>query len=218
MEENEQVMSDEIREEVEWCNIRWFDGADTGKRVLLIGDSITLGYGNVVCEKLKEKQIHTAWLCTSKSIDNPSLRKEIEYAMSEYPVELIHFNNGLHGWHLNETTYADALEKMLVWIKETYPMCKLVFATTTQSVRSEYEHEQIQKRNKNGVNTCREVKKFALIRLQSLTIQPVNFDRWCSLSSWRLSDSWKCGGRVYLPPDRIGAVILRSDSISIVTR
>ena len=66
MEENEQVMSDEIREEVEWCNIRWFDGADTGKRVLLIGDSITLGYGNVVCEKLKEKQIHTAWLCTSK--------------------------------------------------------------------------------------------------------------------------------------------------------
>ena len=35
MEENEQVMSDEIREEVEWCNIRWFDGADTGKRVLL---------------------------------------------------------------------------------------------------------------------------------------------------------------------------------------
>ena len=93
MEENEQVMSDEIREEVEWCNIRWFDGADTGKRVLLIGDSITLGYGNVVCEKLKEKQIHTAWLCTSKSLDNPSLRKEIEYAMSEYPVELIHFNN-----------------------------------------------------------------------------------------------------------------------------
>ena len=68
--------------------------------------------------------------------------------MSEYPVELIHFNNGLHGWHLNETTYADALEKMLVWIKETYPICKLVFATTTQSVRSEYEHEQIQKRNK----------------------------------------------------------------------
>ena len=131
MEGNEQVMSGEIREEVEWCNIRWFDGADTGKRVLLIGDSITLGYGNVVCEKLKEKQIHTAWLCTSKSIDNPSLRKEIEYAMSEYPVELIHFNNGLHGWHLNETTYADALEKMFVWIKETYPMCKLVFATTT---------------------------------------------------------------------------------------
>ena len=55
MEGNEQVMSGEIREEVEWCNIRWFDGADTGKRVLLIGDSITLGYGNVVCEKLKEK-------------------------------------------------------------------------------------------------------------------------------------------------------------------
>lgn len=50
MEGNEQVMSGEIREEVEWCNIRWFDGADTGKRVLLIGDSITLGYGNVVCE------------------------------------------------------------------------------------------------------------------------------------------------------------------------
>ena len=74
MEGNEQVMSGEIREEVEWCNIRWFDGADTGKRVLLIGDSITLGYGNVVCEKLKEKQIHTAWLCTSKSIDNPSLQ------------------------------------------------------------------------------------------------------------------------------------------------
>ena len=46
MEENEQVMSDEIREEVEWCNIRWFDGADTGKRVLLIGDSITLGFAH----------------------------------------------------------------------------------------------------------------------------------------------------------------------------
>ena len=158
MEGNEQVMSGEIREEVEWCNIRWFDGADTGKRVLLIGDSITLGYGNVVCEKLKEKQIHTAWLCTSKSIDNPSLRKEIEYAMSEYPVELIHFNNGLHGWHLNETTYADALEKMFVWIKETYPMCKLVFAATTQNVRSEYEHEQIQKRNEKALTLAEKLE------------------------------------------------------------
>ena len=33
MEENEQVMSDEIREEVEWCNIRWFDGADTARSI-----------------------------------------------------------------------------------------------------------------------------------------------------------------------------------------
>ena len=47
---------------------------------------------------------------------------------------------------------------MLVWIKETYPMCKLVFATTTQSVRSEYEHEQIQKRNKKVLTLAEKLK------------------------------------------------------------
>ncbi len=144
-----------IREEVEWCNIRWFDGTDTGKRVMLIGDSITLGYGNVVCRELNEQGIHTAWLCTSKSIDNPSLHKEIMYAMSEYPVDLIHFNNGLHGWHLNENAYADALEDTLVWLRTHYPNTKFVFASTTQSARNAYEHEQIKKRNEKALEIAK---------------------------------------------------------------
>ena len=162
--ENRTPEIQKIREEVEWCNIRWFDGTDTGKRVMLIGDSITLGYGNVVCRELKKCGIHTAWLCTSKSIDNPSLRKEIEYAMSEYPIDLIHFNNGLHGWHLNENTYADALEDMLMWLKETYSNTKLIFASTTQSTRNAYEHEQIKKRNQ---------KALEIVERQKICVDPL---------------------------------------------
>ena len=61
------------REAIEWCNI-WIPDANETKlpRVLLIGDSITGGYGPKVADALKGKA-SVARLTTSKSIGDPAL-------------------------------------------------------------------------------------------------------------------------------------------------
>lgn len=139
----------DIREEIEWCNIKWFQGQNTGPRVLLIGDSITLGYSESV-RRLLEGRILTAHLCTSKSIDNPSILKEIDYVIQEYPVDIIHFNNGLHGWHLTAAEYGKALADVLRHICRTNPNSSLIWASTTQSTRSQLEHDEILRRNQES--------------------------------------------------------------------
>lgn len=147
---------EDIREEIEWCNIRWFQGRDKGQRALLIGDSITLGYSETV-RQLLEGRLLTAHLCTSKSIDNPSLLKEINYVMQEYPIDVIHFNNGLHGWHLTAAEYGKALTDVLTHICRANPGVSLIWASTTQSTRSQWENSEILRRNQEGDRIAHEL-------------------------------------------------------------
>ncbi len=118
-------------ENIEWCNIRWEHTNDkTRPRVLLIGDSITLGYSGVVKERLKGKA-NVDVLATSKAIDNPALLKEVAYAIEGYRHAVIHFNNGLHGWHVNAADYEKGLRALVAKLRELAPQAKLIWATTT---------------------------------------------------------------------------------------
>ncbi len=119
------------REAIEWCNI-WIPEANTSElpRILLIGDSITQGYYPKVAELLKGKA-SVARLTTSKSVGDPALLAEVALVLQQYPFDVVHFNNGLHGWGYTEEQYKTHFPELLATIKKHAPGAKLVWATIT---------------------------------------------------------------------------------------
>lgn len=121
----------ERREEYEWSMFWHAHAADTTlPRVLLIGDSITNQYHNSVDSSLVGIA-NVSRLATSKPLGSPMLLKEIEMMMAEYDFDVVHFNNGLHGWRYSEEEYAAALPQMYELIHRMAPDAKLIWATCT---------------------------------------------------------------------------------------
>ena len=119
------------RESIEWCDL-WISHANATNlpRVLLIGDSITRAYFPEVEKKLAGRA-NVGRLSTSAFISDPILLKEIAMVLDEYPCDIIHFNNGMHGWTHSEEEYARAFPRFLKVIKAHAPHAKLIWASTT---------------------------------------------------------------------------------------
>jgi hypothetical protein len=119
------------REAIEWCDI-WISHANETNlpRVLLIGDSITRAYYPEVESKLSGKA-YVGRLSSSAFISDPVLISEIEAILSQYKFDVIHFNNGMHGWQHSETEYGRSLPKLLKIIQKYAPHAKLTWANTT---------------------------------------------------------------------------------------
>jgi hypothetical protein len=107
------------KESIEWCDI-WISHADETNlpRVLLIGDSITRAYYPQVERR-------------SAFISDPALLEQIKMVLSEYQFDVIHFNNGMHGWQHSEKEYGEAFPKYLETIQKYEPKAKLIWANTT---------------------------------------------------------------------------------------
>ncbi len=119
------------REAIEWCNI-WIPDANetTLPRVLLVGDSITGGYGAKVADALKGKA-SVARLTTSKSVGDPALLAEVALVLGQCRFDVVHFNNGLHGWGYSEEEYQKAFPELLATIRKHAPQARLIWATIT---------------------------------------------------------------------------------------
>jgi hypothetical protein len=124
------------RESIEWCDI-WISHANETNlpRVLLIGDSITRDYYAGV-EKLLEGKAYVARLATSRFASDPVLLQEIALVLDNTKFDIIHFNNGMHGWQHSEAEYKSALPKILETIRAHAPKAKLIWATTTSLKKS----------------------------------------------------------------------------------
>lgn len=81
-------------------------------RVLLIGDSITHHYQQQVRELLKGKA-YVDYISTSYGIDNPLYNNIIKGFYSNSKYDLVHFNHGLHAWHLSTKSYKNRIDKLL---------------------------------------------------------------------------------------------------------
>lgn len=119
------------REYIEWCDI-WISHANETNlpRVLLIGDSITRDYYPEV-EKHLAGRAYVARLCTSRFLTDPVLAKELALVLGSTKFDVVHFNNGMHGWQHSEEEYQKAFPKFLAAIKKYAPDAKLVWASTT---------------------------------------------------------------------------------------
>src|SRR5277367_3651479 len=120
----------DARESIEWCDI-WISHANETNlpRVLLIGDSITRAYYPDVEKNLAGKA-YVGRLSSSAFISDPALLKQIEMVLNEYKFDVIHFNNGMHGWQHGEKEYEQAFTQFLQAIQKCAPKAKLIWANT----------------------------------------------------------------------------------------
>src|SRR5881394_3655599 len=144
------------REAIEWCDI-WISHANESNlpRVLLIGDSIARDYYPEVEKRLAGKAF-VARLATSRFVADPVLLKEIDLVLDGTKFDVIHFNNGMHGWQHSEEAYRKAFPKLIKTIRAHAPKSKLIWATTTPlrdgkdltyHTKAEYSDERIAARN-----------------------------------------------------------------------
>jgi hypothetical protein len=124
-------MGPSARESIEWCDI-WISHANETNlpRVLLIGDSITRAYYPEV-EKRLAGRAYVARLTTSRFASDPVLVGEIALVLDGTQFDVIHFNNGMHGWQHSEEEYRQAFPKILKTIRSHAPKAKLIWASTT---------------------------------------------------------------------------------------
>jgi hypothetical protein len=120
-----------MHETIEWCDI-WVSHANETNlpRVLLIGDSITRDYYSEVERRLAGKA-YVSRLCTSRFVGDPILLKEITLVLDEGRFDVVHFNNGMHGWQHSEQEYQKAFPKVIKTIRDHTAKAKLIWATTT---------------------------------------------------------------------------------------
>lgn len=107
------------REEIEWSQFYWFDSSRSDlKRVLLIGDSIVAGSREFAAKKLSGKATVAAF-STSKIVGDPAIHRELMLAFSDYPIDFVYFNNGLHGLDCDDASYRRGLEEFADFLRLT---------------------------------------------------------------------------------------------------
>jgi rhamnogalacturonyl hydrolase YesR/lysophospholipase L1-like esterase len=119
------------REDIEWLDV-WIPDNNSKElpRVLLIGNSITKSYYKNVVGQLKDKA-YIARMTTSKSLGDTGFLKELTFVLSYHKFDVIHFNNGLHGWNYTDKEYSNAFPQFYSTIKKFAPNASLIWANTT---------------------------------------------------------------------------------------
>ena len=135
-------------ETYEWDNL-WIEHAnkDDIKRVLYIGDSISCGVRQVATS-ISNGEIYFDGFGTSKALDNPYFKDSLHlFALQQGKREVVVFNNGLHGWHLDdEKEYPKAYEEMIKFLLEEFKGIPLVIVLSTYVANIE-DNKRVIKRN-----------------------------------------------------------------------
>lgn len=114
----------------EWIRSMCSEATCKGKpRILLIGDSICDGYQSVVRSKLAGI-CFVDYVATSYTLDSKVFDTLVSGLVKDSDYDLIHINQGLHGIHLNKTSYKARLKRLLSKFKT-----KVVVATTTPAYK-----------------------------------------------------------------------------------
>ena len=120
-------------EKYEWMDFWWDNANMEGKRVLLIGDSISRdGYYHIVKERLDGKYLVDR--CSiSTGVDNPAIYKAIDMFLkhSGFEYEYVHFNSGLHACYMPADEFGKHFEEVARYIMHSCPDSKLILGLCT---------------------------------------------------------------------------------------
>lgn len=134
----------------EWDQIWWEHTENLdAPRALYIGDSISCGTRPQL-NRLAEGKLLFDHYGSSKALDNPHLQPSVlAFTAQQHRLDMILFNNGLHGWHLeDETAYAKYYEEMLLFFREQFPQVPVYLLLSTPSREA---HKDARIRLRNGV-------------------------------------------------------------------
>jgi len=135
-------------ETYEWDNVWWEQADVTGvPRVLYIGDSISCATRRVATAAAEGK-IFFDGFGTSKAVDNPYFSESVRlFAQQQGEREVIIFNNGLHGWHLDDDTeYIQYYEQLVKFLLSEFSATPIVLLLTT-AIADEKRNARVIKRN-----------------------------------------------------------------------
>ncbi len=134
-------------ETYEWDST-WIDHANKHyeNRILYIGDSISCGI-RFLATKMTGNKILFDGFGTSKALDNPYFYDCLRLFVAQQPFRrAILFNNGLHGWHLDdEKEYKYHYEKMIHFLLSEFPNTPLYIVLTTHITDPERETRVIRR-------------------------------------------------------------------------
>lgn len=116
------------KERWEWIQ-SWCDETASRElpRVLLVGDSITRGYQDMVRKKLAGI-CYVDYIATSYAVDSSIYNSIVKAMASNDKYDVIHINHGLHGKHMAKRTYKSRMKKLLIFLSEK---SRLILANTT---------------------------------------------------------------------------------------
>lgn len=156
---NSEAQKTEIREPIEWISIRWHNAPDTEMpRILLVGDSIVKGHGARVHELLKEEYC-VDFFATAKHVTDVDFLSEFEFMLNKRSYEMILFNNGLHGFYIEDELYKPALEETLTILKAKVPI--LAWRSSTPILDKENMPEFNSERNPRVIRRNNDAAKVA---------------------------------------------------------
>jgi hypothetical protein len=122
-----------VTEKIEWT---YTDRPEAPNKalpnVLLVGDSITRAYYPAAAKALEGKA-NVYYLATSCSVADERLKPQLAeyYTMIAVKFDVVHFNNGMHGWGYTEEEYKRYFPELIEGVKAGAPKAKLVWATVT---------------------------------------------------------------------------------------
>lgn len=121
-----------FRESTEWSQLYWFNTeARDLPRIMLIGDSIVVGHSPALVKALEGKAT-VAFFATSRIVGDPAYSRELMAAMADTPIDLIEFNNGLHGFKYSTEFYREHLEITVDHLRNTF-RCPIRWRSSTPS-------------------------------------------------------------------------------------
>ena len=126
-------------ETYEWDNVWWEQTKKTDTpRVLYIGDSISCGTRRRATEAARGKLLFDGF-GTSKALDNPYFKHTLRlFAKQQGSRIAILFNNGLHGFHLqDDSDYKQCYEEMICFLQDEFKDTPLFLVLTTHVANPE---------------------------------------------------------------------------------
>ena len=170
----EKKESDNKLETFEWDNT-WIEqtAKSDARRVLYVVDSISCGTRRIATERSGGKVLFDGF-GTSKAVDNPYFCESVGLFARQVPyIDAVIFNNGLHGWHLeDEGEYRAYYEKTVEFLMKELSGLPLYLVLTT-TVRDEVREARVKVRNR----VAREIaEKYSLpiIDLYTVSVEKVD--------------------------------------------
>ena len=181
-----------FRESTEWSQLYWFNTeAANLPRIMLIGDSIVVGHTPVLAEILRGKAT-LAYFATSRIVGDPAYYRELAAAMADMHLDLIEFNNGLHGFKYDTAFYRAGLEMTLDQLENSV-RCPIRWRNSTPVTVKDNPEELAEN---NQIVTERNLAAKELMTSRNIPVDDMyslmlNHPEWSSRDGYHYNDKGK---------------------------